>query len=394
MEEITNIIKNSFCNLIANETMLSLLNAQNITSPTTIQSQVIPQVLTDNNVVFASTTGTGKTLAYLLPLSQKILQYQCNSTNTVTRVLIIAPTFELSSQIKTQVKLFSPLSVALCIGGTGLKRQIETLKTSPNIVVGTPTRLLELLHLKKLKPQGLFAIVLDEVDRLLSKEIREDTLSLFKFLPKDTQVIACSATVLQKHIDTIRDTIKTQLHLKPTKVILQSSLEVIQNNIEHWLFYAQRRDKIDMLRKILTAQKMPKVLIFTSKLDQVANIAQKLQFHKINCASLHSRTEKNQRKSIIDNFRNGKCNVLVTSDLTSRGLDIPNITHIIQMDINSDIDFFIHRAGRTARAGGNGINIVIADEYEIRKLTKIENNLGIKIYPKDIHGGKLINIAL
>ena len=133
------------------------------------------------------------------------------------------------------------------------------------------------------------------------------------------------------------------------------------------------------------------MLVFTSRADQVENIAQKLQYKKVDCMALHAKTDKKERKAAIDRFRNGKCRILITSDLASRGLDIPGITHIVQMDLPSNEDFFVHRSGRTARAGKSGINVVIGDEYEMRKYAALEKKFGLKVYPKMLYKGKLVN---
>jgi len=167
--------------------------------------------------------------------------------------------------------------------------------------------------------------------------------------------------------------------------------DVLRKRITHMAIFAEQRDKIETLRKLLVAEAPEKALIFTSRVDQVANITAKLKYHNFDCAGLHAKTDKQERKAAIDRFRSGKCPILVTSDLASRGLDIPNITYIIQMDFPSNEDFFIHRAGRTARAGKTGTNIVIGDEYEMRKYAALEKKLGFVVYPKALYGGKLVN---
>ena len=145
------------------------------------------------------------------------------------------------------------------------------------------------------------------------------------------------------------------------------------------------------MKALLIAEKPQKALIFTSKIDQVANIVVKLKYKNIECYALTAKTEKTERKATIDRFRSGKIKILVTSDLAARGLDIPDITHVIQMDMPSDDDFFIHRAGRTARMGKTGVNIVIGDGYEMRKYSAIEKKLKITVYPRVLYKGKLID---
>ncbi len=379
----------SFSELKISEKYIENLKSHEITEPTAVQSQAIPEILEGKSLLFQSETGTGKTLAYLLPLLEKIEKQE--NPRREARIVIIAPTIELASQIKSQVQMTTDSKAALLVGGAPIKRQIELLKEKPLIVIGGPARLLELFHLKKLRLDGVQAVVLDEADRLISPEIRDDTLDLINAMKKDVQLIAASATI----------TGSTQKILQETRVkkngATESDIEtlflppedVLRKRITHYALFAETRDKIDTLRKYLVAEKPPKALVFTSKLDQVANIVAKLRYKNIDCFGLTAKMDKTDRKSTIDRFRSGKIKLLVTSDLASRGLDIPNITHIIQMDLPSDEDFFVHRAGRTARAGKTGTNMVIGDAYEMRKYAALEKKLKLVVYPRILYKGKL-----
>ena len=154
--------------------------------------------------------------------------------------------------------------------------------------------------------------------------------------------------------------------------------------------FAERRDKIDTLRSFINAVKPKKLLVFTAKSDQIENIASKLRYRKLECEALSAKIGKQERKSAIDRFRSGKVTILVTTDLASRGLDIPDVTHVVQMDLPQTQDFFIHRAGRTARAGKTGMNCVIGDAFELENFAKLEKKLKIKVYPKILYKGKLL----
>ena len=377
--------KKTFAQLNITEGILEKLKEHEIVEPTAVQCQAIPAISEGKHVIFQSETGTGKTLAYLLPLVQKIEQTE--NPRKEVRIVILAPTYELASQIKMQVPIFSGRKTALLIGGAPLKRQIELLKEKPEIVIGGPARLLELFHLKKLKLDGAFAVVLDEVDRLLSPELRDETVEIISLLRKEVQLVACSATITKSTAKILSDA-KNGAELE---TLFLPPEDVLRKRITHMAIFAEQRDKIETLRKLLVAEAPKKALIFTSRVDQVANITAKLKYHNFDCAGLHAKTDKQERKAAIDRFRSGKCPILVTSDLASRGLDIPNITYIIQMDFPSNEDFFIHRAGRTARAGKTGTNIVIGDEYEMRKYAALEKKLGFVVYPKALYGGKLVN---
>ena len=351
------------------------LKSLNITTPTSVQQNVIPTILENKNVIFQSETGTGKTFTYLLPIIKRIHE---TSTNEGIKAIICAPTFELASQIKQAAMSVTSLKTALFIGGAPIKRQIESLKEKPQIIVGTTARLLELIKLKKIKTNNLFTIVFDESDRLIKKETIEDVYDLLKVIPQTTQIIACSATIDEKTKKVFTG-----------EVILMPQEDVLKKNITHWAIYAEQRNKIDTLRKVILAEKPEKALIFTSRADQVENIYSKLNYKNIECVALHAKADKQKRKSAIDKFKSGKIKYLITSDLAARGLDIPGISHVIQMDLPSDNDFFVHRAGRTARAGKKGINLVIGDEYEMNKYALLEKKLGIIVYPKEIYNGKI-----
>lgn len=365
---------------LLSEKLQNSLSSLGISEPTPVQKEIIPRIIEGENVLFQSETGTGKTFAYLLPMLNKL---ETITDHQKVRIIVIAPTFELASQINTTCKSVTSYKSALLIGGAPLKRQIEVLKEKPEIVIGTAARLVELIHLKKLKVDGVFAIVFDETDRLVKKEALEDTSNLRNLMPAGTQIIACTATLNKQ----------TKIFFADAKNVVMPPEDVLKKRISHWALYAETRDKIDLLRKFLNAEKPTKALIFTSRADQVENIYRKLQYKKIECACLHAKTDKQQRKAAIDRFRSGKEKILITSDLAARGLDIPDISHIIQMDLPNDEDFFIHRSGRTARAGKTGINVVIGDEWEMRHYAELEKKLGLKVYPKELHDGRLMNCS-
>lgn len=381
---------NTFKSLGISENLIERLSKIDITSPTAVQSQTIPVIEQGKSLMFQSETGTGKTYAYLLPLLSRIESME--NLKKEIKLAILAPTFELASQIKNQLQQISNIKAVLLIGGAPIKRQTETLKEKPAVIIGTPARLLELFKLKKIKLDGLEAIVLDEVDRLLSPELCGYTTDFIDAAKKTVQLIAASATITKSTQKILAD---TKIHAdgsraKTIETLFLPPEDVLRKRITHIAIFAERRDKIETLRKLLQGEKPSKCLVFTSKLDQVENIVSKLRFKGIDCAGLHAKTDKTERKAAIDRFRSGKIRILVTSDLASRGLDIQGISHIIQMDLPANEDFFIHRAGRTARAGKTGINIVIGDEYEMRKYSLLEKKLGIKVYPKVLYKGQLI----
>lgn len=370
------------------------LKALNISEPTKVQEKVIPLIMEGKNLLFQSETGTGKTFAYLLPLMQKF-----TSDNRKVRIIIASPTYELASQIKSQLKNICEVKSALMIGGAPLNRQLELLKEKPEVIIGGPSRILELIHLKKLKVDAVNALVLDETDRLLSKELRDETEALIDILPDRVQLIGNSATVnsyTQKVLQNARlkySQEENQEYIKQTQMelVLLPPEDVLRKRITHQALFSERRDKIDTLRSYINAVKPEKMIVFTSRADQIQNITSKLKYKKIECEGLSAKTDKKERKAIIDRFKSGKIKILITTDLVSRGLDINNITHVVQMDFKENEDFFIHRAGRTARAGKTGINMVIGDQWELEKYAALEKKLKLTVYPKILYKGQVIS---
>lgn len=381
---------NKFLELKVDESIVSKLEEIGITEPTEVQKKIIPLISEGKNIMFQSETGTGKTFAYLLPLLSRL-----NSTeNRMARLMIASPTYELASQIKVQVQKISGIKCALLIGGAPISRQIELLKEKPEIVIGGPARLLELIHLKKLKADGIETLVLDEADRLLSPELRDSTKGLMERLPKSVQLIGNSATVSKYTREILQKARNGILNDEKKNAILFVALpmeNVLRKQISHWAIFSERRDKIDTLRSFINAEKPKKLLVFTSKSDQIENIASKLRFKKIDCETLCGKTNKVDRKSAIDRFRSGKTKILITTDLASRGLDIEGITHVVQMDLPEKEDFFIHRAGRTARAGATGINCVIGDAWEMENYARLEKKLKITVFPKMLYKGNVVD---
>ena len=372
--------------------LVERLAALSITTPTTVQQQVIPPLSQGRSLVFQSETGTGKTLAYLLPLLQQI-----DESIQQIQLLIVAPTHELASQIKSQIQLVTDIPAVLLIGGAPIKRQVEMLKKKPLIAVGGAARLMELVYLKKLKVHQVKAIVLDEADRLLAPELRDDTTALCQALPAEVQLAACSATINGKTEKIIQSLVRRQQDEGELEKRILPPEDILQKKITHIAIYSETRDKVDTLRRLLVAEmgaatkgQPLKAMVFTARPADVDIILSKLTYKKMQCSALHAKQDKVKRKQALDQFRKGSCPVLITSDLAARGLDIPDVTHIIQLDMPSNMDFFVHRAGRTGRNGKSGLNIVIGDGYEMRQLAAAEKKLHLVVYPKVLYKGKLV----
>jgi len=428
----------TFEQLGADPRFIEILKKRNITEPTDIQKKVIPLLNEGQNVFFTSSTGTGKTFAYLLPFLQKLLEKSSNrdTEGTGTRknylqFLIIAPTLELCTQINGELEFLlegSGLKTALLIGSVNIERQIETLKkTKPDVIVGNPNRLLILAQKKLINFGNLQYLVLDEADRLVSDEMTDDTSGLLELIKRafhrsakkggtapeitadagDKTALcfaACSATLNKKNADKLSAAICTQREI--TFVDSQDN-EILRDKIEHWAIFSEKRRKEQTLRSLLAAisttapqkkqkksKTKTKALIFTSRGDEAAIMLARLQFHHIAAAGLFGKAGKKplsaqERKLALDSFRNGSASVLISTDLAARGLDIENVTHVVSLDVPSDSEVYIHRCGRTGRAGKRGVMVTIGDETQMRLLAAMEKKLKIKIYPKELHYGQI-----
>ncbi|MCL2208841.1 MAG: DEAD/DEAH box helicase [Treponema sp.] len=389
----------TFDSLGVEQQFINKLKERSIIKPTAIQSLVIPRLLEKKNIIFRSATGTGKTIAYLLPALQKIAPIK-------GKLLICAPTLELCSQIKAEADYFTEMESALLIGSVNIDRQIDMLKKSkPAIIVGNPGRLFVLAKMGKLKFKNLSFLIMDEADRLTSQECLEDTKGLLSFIEREVKnrqinsddpqslcLAACSATVSKK-----TGTQMGQL-FSSVEVIESSDHEILRERIEHWALFSEKRRKVQTLRSLFAALKEKKsrikALVFTSRNDEAGKILSQLQYHSYSAAGLFGKVNGKpltgaQRKASLDLFREGKIDALVSTDLAARGLDIPGITHVIALDVPQDSEVYIHRCGRTGRAGKRGVMITIGDETQMHLLSSLEKKLKIRVMPKELHHGKV-----
>jgi superfamily II DNA/RNA helicase len=374
------------------------LRDRSITAPVEIQRRVIPRLLAGERVLFSSPTGTGKTFAYLIPVFQTLMEGAVPEgaapegavPASGPEALILAPTYELCSQIKQEAEFLAAgagrFKISLLIGSAALGRQIDSLKRDkPRVVVGNSGRILQLAKMGKLRLSPRF-LILDEADRLTAEELYGETRELVSRIRSSPQTAACSATLPEKCRDRI---IPLMGDSNSVAVEETGENEILRDKIDHWAFFCEERDKIRLLRSFLAALHPRKALVFTGRGAQVGNIVSKLQHHGIPALGLFGDMDKKLRKQAMDDFRRGRATVLVASDLAARGLDIPDISHIVSLDTGEDPDAYVHRCGRTARAGKRGVMASFGDEAELRRLAKLEKKLGIVVYPKELYGGKL-----
>jgi superfamily II DNA/RNA helicase len=362
--------------------LIAALSKQQISEPTPVQSAALPVLLAGKDAYLNAETGTGKTLAYLLPLMVRI-----DPAQVATQVVIVAPTHELSIQIHRQscdLARNAGLAIrsVLLIGGTATERQIEKLKSKPHVVVGSPGRIVELLERGKLKTTYLRAMVVDEADRLLQDENLKWIQRIVGLAPPARQLIFASATIEAQTREVLATLSPEAVTLSPSTAATErrareSPAGVVNENIRHLYLICEERDKPDILRKLLHAFDIPRSIVFVHRNEVAERVAAKLALHKLAVADLTAALDKLDRKYAMDGIRSGTINIMIASDLAARGLDIPAVTHVFNLDVPTMSKAYLHRVGRTGRAGAQGTAVSLLTEIEARLVRRYEHELGI-----------------
>ena len=369
--------------------LINGLKKQDIASPTEVQYLSINKILENKDLLVKSQTGSGKTLAYLLPMFEKI-----DTTKKETQVLILAPTHELVMQIDNQAKLLSKnsnidVTSFSIIGEVNIQKQIKNLKSiKPHIVVGTCGRILDLIKQKKLKSHTIKTIILDEVDSLLTSNNFSVVKDIIKTTLRDRQLLGFSASLDKNTIEICNDIMK-ELEIIETKKEL-----IVNPNINHMYLYGDRRDKFTLLRKSLAATKPKKAIVFVNDENSIEVITSKLNYHKYKAIGIFGKMTKEDRKNALNSFKIGKSNILVSSDLSARGLDIIDITHVFNLDFPTSENEYIHRCGRTARGNRKGDAISIVTNQNLSMIRDYKRSFKIDIKPMKLKDGKLIEANL
>lgn len=325
--------------------VLANVTKHGYSSPTPIQDQAIPAMMDGRDVVGIANTGTGKTAAFLLPLIHKVL------LDPQQGVLIMAPTRELALQIFEEFKAFAqnlPIGVALCIGGMNISNQIYRLKDNPHFVIGTPGRIMDLIERGVFKPRMFTNIVLDEVDRMLDIGFRKDILFLISQLPPARHSALFSATINADTEDIMR-----QFAVNPVSINIQrrDTANHIKQNI---VTVRQGQNKVDVLRQLLVQKEFERVIVFGRTKHGINKLEKQLFEMGIRVTSIHGNKTQNARQFSLRQFKLGKVQALLATDVAARGIDIDGVTHVINYDEPATYDDYIHRIGRTGRAGKMG----------------------------------------
>jgi ATP-dependent RNA helicase DeaD len=378
---------NSFNDLNLNSNIIEGLKKQGITVPTAIQVSSILPALENKDIIGEAFTGSGKTLAYLIPLFHKI-----DTSKREMQGIILAPTHELAIQIEDQIKLLSenskiPVTSLSIIGEVNINNQIKKLKEiKPHIIVGSTGRILDLIRKKKITAHTIKTIVIDEGDNLLDPKRENITKDIIKTTMKDRQLMLFSASIKPEILETAKSLMKDP-------VILKTEDKPSMNpNIEHMFMVCERRDKFETLRKILVAVKPEKTIIFVNDNEDIELTTAKLNYHSKDCFAMTGKISKEDRKLAIESFRNGKIKILVSTDVTARGLDVEDITHVFHLDLPLKLNEYLHRSGRTARGNAHGISICLATPKQLNIIKKYEKEFNIKFKEKKVFGGILEDV--
>lgn len=346
-----------------------------ITVATDIQEQVIPVILDQTeDLVALAKTGTGKTAAFGLPLLQMV-----DPENATVQTLILSPTRELSQQIYTNLTEFAKympeVSIVLLTGGNTVKSQVEELKSAPQIIVATPGRFLDLLEKGEVDIKSLKNLVLDEADEMF-QALKEDLMSILKAVPKNRRTYLFSATMPGELKDIVHN------YMSKNAVSLNSDMATVgHEGIDHQYIVVDPIEKLDVLLHFLNSQDGGRGIIFCKTKAAVNKLAKNLAIRKISSGALHGSLTQGIRDRIMDQFREGYIDILVATDLVARGIDVKELAYVVNYHLPDTPEAYVHRSGRTGRAGAKGLSMTIIQQEEVKEIADFEQELGIKFHP-------------
>ena len=371
-----------FSNLGLSQPLLQAIEDQGYSQPTDIQEKAIPVVLQGKDLMAAAATGTGKTASFVLPLLELFtseLQYQVRAKRI--RALILVPTRELALQVQNNIELYAkhtPITSLAMLGGLDMDAQKEQLIAGVDILVATPGRLLDMLHRRALHLDELEVLVLDEADRMLDMGFIADINKIIERCPAERQNLLFSATLS----DEVRDLVKTSIFHA-----VELSLSADQSSkpsIEQWLITVDKDTKSTLLSHLIKHHGWQQGLIFVRTKHGVAKLASQLQKRDIQAEAIHSDKSQAVRSQMLADFKAGDIQFLVATDIASRGIDIDDLARVINYDLPNDANDYIHRIGRTGRAGNNGEAVSLVSRDDFKSLCAIESRLGHIITRNDL----------
>jgi superfamily II DNA/RNA helicase len=344
--------KNGFTDFQIVQQLKDNIAAKKYVIPTPIQDQAIDHMLSGRDVIGVANTGTGKTAAFLIPLINKVF------LNKMEKVLIIAPTRELALQIQEELRDFSKglgIRSVLCIGGMSLWRQKNELRQNNNFVIGTPGRIKELIGERSLLLSTFHSVVLDEADRMVDIGFINDIKYFISLLPRDRQSLFFSATISGKVKEILTAFVQNPVTISVEK---QATAENVEQDV---IKITNKNEKIDKLHDLLAQKEFEKVLVFGRTKWGMQKLTNELIRRGIKAAVIHGNKSQGQRQKALEQFKTNQVSVLLATDVASRGLDIPDVTHVINYDMPATYDDYVHRIGRTGRAGKKGIALTFVE---------------------------------
>jgi len=365
-----------------NPTILAALKKKGYSKPSPIQQQSIGPLLEGRDLLGVAQTGTGKTAAFTLPILHNFKATKKKVQGARMRCLILTPTRELASQIHQSLNDYGKglsLKTALLFGGVGKRPQIEQMSRGPEFLVATPGRLIDLMDEGHVLFDQLEVFVLDEADRMLDMGFFRDVSKIIKRLPKKRQSLLFSATMPDNIIE-----LSKKILINPIKVEVTPQATTVEK-IKQSINFVEKSNKPLLLKSILKSQPHAKAIIFSRTKYGADRIVKHLLRDDISSAAIHGNKSQGARENALSSFKNGKVRTLVATDIAARGIDIPEVSHIINYDMPNDPDSYVHRIGRTARAGRKGVAISFCDDTELAKLKAVEKIIKMKIPVDDSH---------
>ena len=359
----------SFADLALIEPLQRALASENYTTPTPIQAQAIPVLLTGRDLVGCAQTGTGKTAAFALPILQRLAADRRPAHPKSARVLVLAPTRELALQIDDSFRTYGRhlgLRTAVIFGGVGQNPQVAAITRGVQILVATPGRLLDLINQRHLSLGGIEVFVLDEADRMLDMGFINDVRKILALLPKQRQTLLFSATMPPAIASLAKSMLTNPAQVAVTPIA--STAERIDQRVLH----VPGDKKPALLVHILRDPALARVLVFTRTKHRANKVVRDLERARIPADAIHGNKSQSARQKALADFKSGECRVLVATDIAARGIDVDGVTHVINFDLPNEPESYVHRIGRTARAGAEGIAISFCDGQERTYLRDIE----------------------
>ena len=368
------------------EPILRALAEEKYVTPTPIQAQTVPLVLSKRDVIGIAQTGTGKTAAFALPILNHLFVNRRRPEKRSARVLVLSPTRELSGQIADSFRAYGrhirPLDIALAIGGVPINRQARALQRGVEVLVATPGRLIDLVNQRAVTLDQLEVLVLDEADRMLDMGFIHDIKRIIAMLPKERQTLFFSATMPQE-ITRLAD----QMLRDPARVAVTPQSTTVER-IAQRVIHTDKAAKQSLLAELLKSEQVDRVLIFTRTKHGADKVVRGLQKSGFAAEAIHGNKSQNQRERVLAAFRDGSMRTLVATDIAARGIDVDGVSHVFNYDLPNVPESYVHRIGRTARAGAEGIAISFCDHEERGYLRDIERLIRMSIPSTDRRTGK------